>query len=74
MDQAIGMCEPGALIVVDNIVRAGSLIDPEKQDSPAVKGARKVVEMVGKDDRIDGVCLQTVTEKTYDGMVMVIVK
>jgi hypothetical protein len=30
--------------------------------------------MVGKDDRVDGMVLQTVGEKSYDGMLMAVVK
>lgn len=73
MDQAIEMCESGAVIFVDNIVRGGNLVDPEKQDKSTL-GSRHVVEMVGKDYRIDGMVLQTVGEKAYDGMLMVVVK
>jgi predicted O-methyltransferase YrrM len=74
MDQIIGMCEPRAVIFVDNMVRGGDLIDPTLKDNKRVKGARQVVEMVGKDDRVDGMVLQTVGEKSYDGMLMAVVK
>lgn len=74
LDQVIGMCEPGAVIFVDNIVRGGRLVDPSHRKSPGVIGARRVVENVGKDDRVDGMVLQTVGEKSYDGVLMVVVK
>lgn len=74
MDQAIRMCESGAVIFVDNIVRGGSLVDAEKKEDKAVLGARRVVEMVGKDSRVDGMVLQVVGEKAYDGILMVVVK
>ena len=74
LDETIGMCESGAVIFVDNIVRGGDLVDPKKQRNSGVRGARKVVEMVGKDERIDGMVLQTVGEKSYDGILMVVVK
>ncbi|KAF2131090.1 O-methyltransferas-like protein family 3 [Dothidotthia symphoricarpi CBS 119687] len=68
---AIGMCEPGACIIVDNVVRKGQLaVDSE---DPRVKGARAVVEGVGKDDRLDAVVMQTVGDKNYDGFVMAVV-
>jgi predicted O-methyltransferase YrrM len=74
MDLIIPMCERNAVIFVDNIVRGGKLVDPSKKDEVGVKGARQVVEMVGKDNRIDGMVLQTVGEKSYDGMLMVVVR
>ncbi|KAI1434930.1 O-methyltransferase [Xylaria sp. CBS 124048] len=72
LDQSIPLCEPGALIYVDNVVRGGRLVDPEDQDVSTL-GARHVIEMAGKDDRIESVVLQSVGEKSYDGMLLAIV-
>ncbi len=72
VDVAIGMCEPGACIIVDNVVRAGRLA--KDIDDSRVQGARRVVEGIGKDERLDGVVMQTVGEKSYDGFLMAIVK
>ena len=72
VDHALGMCVQGACIIVDNVVRKGMLVDPSATDS-RVLGARKVIEEVGKDERLDGVVLQTVG-KSYDGFLMAIAK
>jgi len=72
VDIALGMCEPGACIIVDNVVRRGRLA--QDLDDPSVMGARKVVENVGKDDRLDGIVMQTVGEKSYDGFLIAVVK
>jgi predicted O-methyltransferase YrrM len=72
VDIALGMCESGACIIVDNVVRKGQLA--KEVADPAVKGARKVVENVGKDHRLDGVVMQTVGEKNYDGFLFAVVK
>jgi predicted O-methyltransferase YrrM len=72
VDIAIGMCEPGACIIVDNVVRKGELSNPE--GDARVQGARKVVEAVGRDERLDGVVVQTVGEKNYDGFLIAVVK
>jgi predicted O-methyltransferase YrrM len=72
VDTALGMCDPGAVIIVDNVVRNGQLAQ-DGGDS-RVEGARKVVENVGKDERLDGVVVQTVGEKDYDGFLIAIVK
>ncbi|KAI0485749.1 S-adenosyl-L-methionine-dependent methyltransferase [Xylaria cf. heliscus] len=73
-DRAIPLCEAGAVIYVDNIVRGGKLIDPEKQQKEGTRGARRVVENAGKDDRVDAVVMQFVGEKGYDGMLMAVVR
>ncbi|KAF1966287.1 O-methyltransferas-like protein family 3 [Bimuria novae-zelandiae CBS 107.79] len=72
VDSAVGMCEKGACVIVDNVVRKGRLA--EDVDDPNVQGARKVVESLGKDPRLDGVVVQMVGEKNYDGFLFAIVK
>jgi predicted O-methyltransferase YrrM len=72
VDIAIGMCEPGACIIVDNVVRKGQLA--EETDDPRIAGARRVVENVGRDERLDGVVVQTVGDKNYDGFLIAVVK
>ncbi|KAK5120032.1 hypothetical protein LTR85_007109 [Meristemomyces frigidus] len=73
LDQVIPMCDSGAVIFVDNIVAGGGLVDDAQLGDPMVSGAREVVENVGKDDRVEGMVLQTVGEKSYDGVLMVVV-
>lgn len=73
VDRVIPLCESGACIFVDNIVQDGKLVDPENKD-PMTLGARHVVDMAGKDDRIDSMVLQFVGEKGYDGMVIAVVR
>ncbi|KAG9185240.1 hypothetical protein G6011_07784 [Alternaria panax] len=72
VDLALGICESGACVIVDNVVRKGQLA--EEASDPRIAGARRVVENVGKDERLDGVVLQTVGEKSYDGFLLAVVK
>jgi predicted O-methyltransferase YrrM len=72
VDTAIGMCDPGACIIVDNVVRKGQVA--HATDDPRVAGARKVIESIGKDHRLEGVVLQTVGDKNYDGFLFAVVK
>ncbi|KAF1349954.1 putative O-methyltransferase [Delphinella strobiligena] len=74
-DLAVSMSKPGACIYVDNIVRRGSLVDEQhiKHEDKDVLGARKLVESVGKDSRVEAVVQQTVAEKSYDGFLMAVV-
>ncbi|KAF2239320.1 S-adenosyl-L-methionine-dependent methyltransferase [Viridothelium virens] len=69
----VEMAESGACVIVDNVVRRGKLVDPEKMEETAVMGARRLVEEVGKDPRLEGVVMQTVAEKNYDGFLMAVV-
>ncbi|KAL9095604.1 MAG: hypothetical protein Q9165_002036 [Trypethelium subeluteriae] len=69
----VEMAEPGACVIVDNVVRRAKLVDPAKREEVAVMGARRLVEEVGKDPRLEGVVMQTVGEKNYDGFLMAVV-
>lgn len=72
VDIALGMVESGGVIIVDNVVRKGQLA--HNVDDPRVQGARRVVENIGKDDRLEGVVIQTVGDKNYDGFLFAVVK
>jgi predicted O-methyltransferase YrrM len=73
VEYALGIVNSGALIIVDNVVRKGKVAQAGTGDS-RVEGARQVIEKIGADDRLDGVVLQTVGEKSYDGFVLAVVK
>lgn len=73
VDLALRMVNSGAVIIVDNVVRKGRVAEAGTGDS-RVEGARKVIEKIGEDERLDGVVLQTVGEKSYDGFVIAVVK
>ena len=67
-------CYQGAPIVVDNIVRSGLLVDPARQNEEAAWGPRKVIEKAGKDERVMGVVIQMVDERSWDGQLVAVVK
>ncbi|OAP60011.1 hypothetical protein AYL99_05013 [Fonsecaea erecta] len=73
-EAALQMVKPRTCIFVDNVVRRGQLADPAARDDPRIAGTRRLIEAVGKDDRVDAVVLQTVAEKNYDGFMMALVK
>ncbi|WPG97589.1 Hypothetical protein R9X50_00036700 [Acrodontium crateriforme] len=71
LNEAVPMCLPRSVIIVDNVVRRGQLADAEVAKTDAkVAGARQVVEAAGKDHRLDACLLQTVGEKNYDGFMI----
>jgi len=74
VDIAVGMCRAGACVIVDNVVRKGAVANVElAKTDVSVAGSRKVIEMIGKDERFDGVVIQMVGDKSYDGMLISIV-
>ncbi|KAI9877984.1 MAG: hypothetical protein M1823_007021 [Watsoniomyces obsoletus] len=72
VDIALGMVESGACIIVDNVVRKGQLA--KETTDPRIAGARRVVENIGKDERLEGVVVQTVGDKNYDGFLFAVAK
>lgn len=70
LEAALSLTRPGALIVVDNVVREGALAEPADTDD-RVLGSRAVVERVAGDPALEGTVLQTVGAKGYDGFLLV---
>lgn len=69
---ALKMSRPGTLIVVDNVVRKGAVIDGESTD-PNIQGVRRFTKSLGADSRASGTVIQTVGIKGYDGFAIVLV-
>jgi predicted O-methyltransferase YrrM len=64
---------PGSLIVADNVVRDGSLADPEREDQK-VQAQRRLHEMVAAEDQVSATTIQTVGGKGYDGFMVALVE
>ncbi len=67
-----GLTRPGGLIVVDNVVRDGTLLDPG--EDPGSAGMRKLHEMLAHEPRVSATTIQTVGSKGYDGFTLVLVE
>lgn len=70
LEAALRLTRAGAVIVVDNVVRAGALADAEADDE-RVRASRAVVERVAQDERLAGTVVQTVGSKGYDGFLLI---
>ena len=68
---ALKLARRGSLIIVDNVVRKGAVMDAASED-PNVKGVRRFNEMVAAEPRVSGTVIQTVGSKGYDGFAMVL--
>lgn len=73
VDRAVALSRPGTLIVVDNVVRSGAVVDPEHTDE-RVQGVRAFMAQVARDPRVDATVLQTVGVKGYDGVALLRVR
>jgi len=72
---ALEIARPGAVIIVDNVVRMGRVVNEEAiANDKNVQGSRRLIEGVGKESRVSATILQTVAEKSYDGFLMAVVK
>jgi len=69
VDHAVRLASPGALIIVDNVVRAGAILDPKPGDLGA-QGSRRLYDHVAGHASLDATVLQTVGAKGWDGMLL----
>jgi predicted O-methyltransferase YrrM len=72
-EQALELSRPGGVILVDNVIRDGALIDPESSD-PGVGGMRRFLEMAAAEPRVSATTIQTVGNKGYDGFTLALVQ
>ena len=69
---ALKLSRPGTLIIFDNVVRDGKVLDPESTD-PAVIGVQRLNKVLAADRRVTATIMTTVGVKDYDGMAIVLV-
>ena len=72
LGEALRLSRPGTLIVADNVVRAGAVLD-EASGDPSVKGVRRFLELVADEPRLLATALQTVGSKGHDGFALALV-
>lgn len=64
LSRAVELTRPGALIVLDNVVRDGRVLSPDDDDS---RGVRAALAMADEDPRLEISAIQTVGKKGWDG-------
>ena len=70
---AMKLARPGTVIVVDNIVRQGKVIEADSDDEN-VQGSRRTAEALAAEPRLSSVVMQTVGSKGYDGFAIAVVR
>jgi predicted O-methyltransferase YrrM len=66
LEWALRLSRPGSVIVVDNVVRDGRVLEAKSQDED-IRGIRRFAEMLAAEPRLSSTALQTVGAKGYDG-------
>ena len=69
---ALRLSRRGSVIIVDNVVRDGAVVESGNAD-PDIQGIRRMFEMMANEPRLSGTALQTVGKKGYDGFVFALV-
>jgi predicted O-methyltransferase YrrM len=72
LEWAIRLSRPGTIIIGDNVIRDGAILD-ENHTDPRVTGTRTFLDLLGSHPRLDATALQTVGSKGYDGFALAIV-
>ena len=72
MQLSLKLSRPGTLVIADNVVRDGQVIDPNDPD-PNIQGVRRFTDLVAVEPRLSATVLQTVGSKGYDGFAIAIV-
>jgi predicted O-methyltransferase YrrM len=69
---ALRLCRRGSLIIADNVIRNGAVVDAASDD-PNVQGVRRFNELLAGEPRVSATAIQTVGSKGYDGFAVVVV-
>ncbi len=69
---ALKLSRRGSVIVVDNVVRDGRVLEATTEDE-AVQGVRRLFVMLGMESRVSVTAIQTVGSKGYDGFALALV-
>jgi predicted O-methyltransferase YrrM len=69
---ALKLAHPGSMIIADNVIRDGAVIDAASKDAD-VQGVRRFNERLAAEPRISATEIQTVGGKGYDGFALVLV-
>lgn len=66
---ALELTRTGSVLVIDNVVRNGAVVDPTSDDD-RVQGVRRALAEVAEHPQLDAIALQTVGVKGWDGLLI----
>jgi caffeoyl-CoA O-methyltransferase len=70
---AVRLARPGSLIITDNVIRHGEVLDDSSADA-GLQGVRRFNEALAADRRVTATIVQMVGIKGYDGMALAVVR
>lgn len=72
LEAALKLSHPGTVILADNVVRDGKVIEADSRDAD-VQGVRNFTELLGANPRLQATAFQTVNARGYDGFAIAVV-
>jgi predicted O-methyltransferase YrrM len=66
---ALKLARKGSIIIVDNVVRGGAVVDPKRRDED-IDGIHALADLIAKEKRVSATAIQTVGAKGHDGFLM----
>ncbi len=69
LEASLDLLHPGSLLVADNVVREGEVVDPASPD-PRVQGIRRFLDRLSREPRLTATAMQTVGNKGHDGFLL----
>ena len=78
LEWSLKLSRVGTLIIGDNVVRAGAILDPDADDPSfadggIAAGARRFYDMLADNPRVSATAIQTVGAKGHDGVALALV-
>lgn len=73
LDYSVRLSRPGTMLVFDNVVRDGEVINPQSSD-PKVPGTRELYDALQDHPDVDATAVQTVGSKKWDGFLLALVR
>jgi len=73
LEWAVRLARPGSVLVLDNVVREGRILEPESDDAN-VQATRQTLQVMGEHPRLDAAVIQTVGAKHWDGFALALVR
>jgi predicted O-methyltransferase YrrM len=70
---SLKLSRPGTVIVADNLVRNGKVIEPANPD-PNIQGVRRFTELMAAEPRLRATVMQNVARRGYDGFSLAVVR
>jgi predicted O-methyltransferase YrrM len=69
---ALKLSKPGTLIITDNVVREGKILEENKEDADTT-GVQQFIELLSSTKEVTATIIQTVGSKYHDGIALAIV-